>query len=76
MKNYFQPRPSRRDLAKLPLHVIVRDFPETLAPLRQLGLPLEALGARTPSELEDADVVLDAVEAGIRWRPPGGRPQA
>jgi hypothetical protein len=65
----FLPRPSRRDLASRPLHVLVRDYPETLADLRDYGIAPEAFGDLSIEELEDRDFILDALEEATAWRP-------
>ena len=53
MKITFHPKPSREDLYTRPLHVIGRDFPETLAEFRAHGVSLEEFGDRTLEEFED-----------------------
>jgi hypothetical protein len=63
------PRPSRQHLAESPLHVIVRDFPETLAEFRAAGAGVGELGHRTPAELDDSAALLDALEVSVSWRP-------
>lgn len=69
MKMPFLPRPSRRDLESRPLHVLVRDYPETLANLRQYGLQPEDFGDRRLEEFEDREFILDALEDATAWRP-------
>ena len=74
MKIASLPRPSRAELGGSPLHVIVRDFPETLAELRGAGVPVQELGHRRLGEIEDASRLLDRLEASVAWRrsPLGG----
>lgn len=69
MKLPFLPRPTREELATLPLHAIARDFPETLEEFRHHGLSLEEFGDRTLEEFEDPSPILDGLEASTAWRP-------
>jgi len=46
------PPPTVAELLTLPLHVLVRDWPEVGAPLVAAGLDLGEAGARSLSELE------------------------
>ena len=69
MKIPFYPKPSREELYTRPLHVIGRDFPETLAEFRAHGVSLEELGDRTLEEFEDPAPILDDLEASTSWRP-------
>ena len=68
MKPRFRPPPSREELLAIPLHMIVRDFPETLARFRIHGLSLQEWGARRLSDLEEPAGVLDDLEASTAWR--------
>jgi hypothetical protein len=65
----FQARPSRESLYTSPLHVIARDFPETLEEFRAHGVSLEEYGDRTLQEFENAAAILDDLEASTAWRP-------
>jgi hypothetical protein len=69
MRVPFLPRPSREELFTSPLHVIVRDFPETLDDFRAHGISLEELGDRTLEDFDDAAGLLDDLEASTWWRP-------
>lgn len=62
--------PDRAALAATPLHVVVRDFPETLAVLRRRGVDVPHLGGLPLSRAggHDAGAVLDAVADAIVWR--------
>ena len=66
-------RPERDGLLALPLHVVVRDHPETLAVLRARGVELRAAGGRALGRLlaerEDGDSLLAAVLDAVEWRP-------
>lgn len=72
MRVPFLPRPSREELFRSPLHVIARDFPETLADFRAHGVALDELGDRTLEEFDDAVALLDDLEASTFWRPGPG----
>ncbi len=61
----------------IPLHVLVRDFPETLAVLRRAGVDVPALGGRPLAQAGDtlpgseADVaarLVAAMAAAAAWR--------
>lgn len=69
MKLPFQPRPTREELSTQPLHVIARDFPETLEEFRAHGVSLEEFGDRTLEEFDDPAAILDDLEASTAWRP-------
>lgn len=60
----------RAQLAELPLHVVVRDFPETLAILRGLGVDVPRQGGQPVAAAIDGDAgpLLDALAAAIAWR--------
>lgn len=69
MKLPFRGRPSREELFTSPLHVIARDFPETLEEFQAHGVSLEEFGERTLEEFEDPAAILDDLEASTAWRP-------
>jgi hypothetical protein len=69
VKIRFLPRPTREELATRPLHVIARDFPETLDDFRRHGVALEEVGDRTLQELDGHAALLDRLEAVTAWRP-------
>lgn len=52
------PAPERDALLAHPLHVMVRDFPETLAVLRVAGIDLRAHGGRALSRVEGVEALL------------------
>ncbi|HEX7117146.1 MAG TPA: hypothetical protein VF212_00050 [Longimicrobiales bacterium] len=57
------------ELAALPLHVVVRDYPETLAVLRDFGVDVPARGGgRLAEALDDAGPLLQAIQAATAWR--------
>lgn len=75
--------PDATSAGALPLHVLVRDFPETLAVLRRAGVDVPALGGR-PLEVAGespgagrstgARQLIAAMSAAAAWRdtaPPG-----
>jgi hypothetical protein len=69
MKLPFLARPSRNELFTSPLHMIARDFPETLDEFRAHGVSLEEFGDRTLEEFDDPASILDDLEASTAWRP-------
>ena len=69
MKITFHSKPLRYELYTRPLHVIARDFPETLAEFRAHGVSLEEFGDRTLEEFDDPGPILDDLEASTAWRP-------
>ena len=76
MKIPTDPRPSRDRLAELPLHAVVRDFPESVAVLRAAGVSVVELGDRKVRDVPGAPSILERLEAAVAWRPPasGERP--
>lgn len=73
MKMPFLPRPSREELASQPLHVLIRDYPETLHDFRAHGVSPEEFGDRALEEFDDPWDLLDDLEAATAWRPGVGR---
>ncbi len=69
MKGFFLPRPTRAFLSTSPLHVVVRDFPETLEDLREWGVLPEEMGDRTAAQVDPAGGLVDDLEAATAWRP-------
>jgi hypothetical protein len=69
MRVPFLPRPSREELFTSTVHMIIQDFPETLADFRAHGVQLDELGHRTLEEFEDPVALLDDLEASTFWRP-------
>lgn len=72
MRIPFLPRPSREELASRPLHVVVRDYPETLENLREYGVSPEEFGDACLGQFEDAADLLDELEVVTSWRPSMG----
>ena len=69
-------RPPVAELPALPLHVLVRDFPETLTVLRRFGIEMMAGGGETLAAAAGAALapVYEAVCRATAWRdasPPG-----
>lgn len=61
--------PARSELAALPVNVLVRDFPETLAVLRDAGVDVPRFGGGPVAEAtDDASALLDALRQTIAWR--------
>lgn len=61
--------PSRERLAAARLHELIRDFPEVLALVRELGLdPGEAGGRPLPESVHDPDGALDRIARVLSWR--------
>jgi hypothetical protein len=52
----------------MPAHVMVRDYPESLAPLLARGFNLEQVGTSPVGEFADRDLMAE-VEQVIAWRP-------
>ena len=69
MRRPLRPRPTREELESSPLHVIARDFPETLEEFRAHGVSLERLGGETLATVSEAHFLLDDIEAATAWRP-------
>ena len=57
----------------MPAHVMVRDHPESLAPLLARGVDLDRVGARPVGAFADSDLIAE-IEEAIAWRPPPGEP--
>lgn len=65
------PRPSPAspgDLLDRPVHVTVRDYPETLAVLRRRRVDLGATGGLPLRSLEDADALAALLMEATGWR--------
>jgi hypothetical protein len=61
------------ELAALPLHVVARDYPETLALLRRRGVDVTRHGGLSVAEAAaaadvDAPSLLDALRDALAWR--------
>jgi hypothetical protein len=69
MRAFFHPRPTRELLGSAPLHVIVRDFPETLEEIRDWGVLPHEMGERTAEEIDPEGRLLDTLQALTAWRP-------
>lgn len=72
MKSCFRLRPSSAELLSRPLHVTVRDYPETLPVLRRAGISVTDGGALSIEEMTgvDSSLVAELLEA-VAWRPTG-----
>jgi hypothetical protein len=61
--------PAFQHLSSQPLHAIVRDYPETLAVLRRLGIDAAAKGAETLGAVGSGGSELEAaIAAAMAWR--------
>ncbi|MBI4545773.1 MAG: hypothetical protein HY703_11300 [Gemmatimonadetes bacterium] len=62
--------PAREELSALPLHVVLRDYPETLAVLRRFGVNLPAHGGQPLAAAMEGDPapLLDALAEVLAWR--------
>lgn len=60
----------------MPAHVMVRDYPESLAPLLARDVDLERVGTRPVGEFA-APGLMAEIEEAIAWRPgnPSDRPR-
>jgi hypothetical protein len=57
------------ELGRTPIHVLVRDCPETLAVLRAAGIDVRAHGTSPLGEVvPPASVLIDDVARSILWR--------
>ncbi len=73
MQARFEPRPDRDRLTSTPLHVVVRDYPETLAVLRERGVDLGARGAGPLTDLDEGrEALVRALLEATAWRPAAG----
>lgn len=69
MRPIFQPRPSRQLLETAPLHVIVRDYPETLEGIRDWGVLPHEMGEWTAADVDPEGQLVDDLQAVTAWRP-------
>ncbi len=52
----------------MPLHVVVADYPETLAVLLRSGLDLRAVGGRRSGEVLDEEMIVGRLASEWAWR--------
>ncbi|MDE0357194.1 MAG: hypothetical protein OXN92_05575 [Gammaproteobacteria bacterium] len=57
----------------MPAHVMVRDYPESLAPLLARDIDLDRLGASPVGAFAAPDLIAE-IEEVIAWRPPARPP--
>lgn len=64
------------ELAALPVHLIVRDYPETLAVFRRFGVDLPRLGGGPVAAAVEGDAgpLVEALAEVIAWRSPSLTP--
>ena len=55
----------------MPAHVMVRDYPESLAPLLARDIDLDLVGASPVGTFAGPDLMAE-IEKVIAWRPPAG----
>ncbi|MBX6365570.1 MAG: hypothetical protein IRZ00_17005 [Gemmatimonadetes bacterium] len=62
--------PGAAELAALPVHVVARDYPESLAVFHRLGVDVPRRGGAPVAEAlgGDAGPLLDALLEATRWR--------
>ena len=65
------PAPTREYLLETPIHKIVRDFPETFAPLRSSSGDPRVQGGKSLSGVEGWESLLSVLLSVTRWRPAG-----
>jgi hypothetical protein len=64
-----EPPPPAERLGPLPLHVLVRDYPETLAVLRRHGVDIPAAGGGSVADAVTGRAELKAdLLAALAWR--------
>lgn len=61
---------ARAEAVSLPVHVIVRDYPETLAIFRRFGVALAERGgeAISTAATDDVEGLIDGLVAATGWR--------
>ena len=62
------PRVGRDRIRRMPAHVMVRDYPESLAPLLDRGVDLDRVGASPVGGFADPELMAE-IERVIAWRP-------
>lgn len=65
----LRPAPGPDDLTDRALHEVVRDYPETLAALRAVGVAVAREGGRRLDEVGEGSRPVEAVRAATAWRP-------
>lgn len=63
--------PSAAALETTPLHVVLRDWPETLVPLRRAGLDPREAGASPLGRLPDGPRLVEVCLEATAWRERG-----
>lgn len=61
-----EPPEDRASLAEVPVHVVVRDYPEVLPVLRGAGVDMAVLGSRPFTEV--GPEVMEAADRVLEWR--------
>jgi hypothetical protein len=73
MKVRFSQAPARETLRETRVQELVRDYPELLTPLLEMGIDPWAHGSKTlPQVLGGGGEWLPALEEVLRWRGGGG----
>lgn len=73
MRWFPLPRVGPDRLRRMPAHVMVRDYPESLAPLLAREIDLDLVGASPAGAFATPDLIAE-IEKVIAWRPPAGPP--
>lgn len=75
MRRSPAPRAPRQRIRAMPAHVMVREYPETLALLRRRGVDLDRVGTHRVGEFADPKLVAE-IEETILWRPEASPPSS
>lgn len=62
------PRVNREGIRRMSVHVMVRDYPESLTPLLARGVDLDLAGTSPVGAVADPDLIAE-IEEAIAWRP-------
>ena len=62
------PRADADGIRRMPAHAMVRDYPESLAPLLARDVDLDLVGASPVGDFADPGLIAE-IEKAIAWRP-------
>lgn len=68
MPTRLRPPAAVQDLSTQPLHAIVRDYPETLEVLRQLGIDVAGRGTEELGAVNGGAALVEAIASATVWR--------